>query len=264
MKKDIHNKLIKYGWHTIANWVVLEIEGNKQKVDEFLQGQLTSDIHKINENGFQLSSICDHKGFVICDFIINLNANVYKVVINKELADIFIKELTPFAQFNSVKFHVNDQKVVGSVAESNATSSKCYWRSDQYCLGLQILHKDSDIPNSINKNDWLVAHKLAKILFLDLEDVKKYRPLEINFDAQRVSFDKGCFRGQEIVARMKYLGVDRRKFSTLITKNRYEANESLKIVGKKIKVNDLHIFNAIVKKDEINSINEKDVVIDIF
>ena len=38
----------------------------------------------------------------------------------------------------------------------------------------------------------------------------------------------------------------------------------LKIVGKKIKVNDLHIFNAIVKKDEINSINEKDVVIDIF
>ena len=63
---------------------------------------------------------------------------------------------------------------------------------------------------------------------------------------------------------MKYLGVDRRKFSTLITKNRYEANESLKIVGKKIKVNDLHIFNAIVKKDEINSINEKDVVIDIF
>ena len=79
MKKDIHNKLIKYGWHTIANWVVLEIEGNKQKVDEFLQGQLTSDIHKIDENGFQLSSICDHKGFVICDFIINLNANVYKV-----------------------------------------------------------------------------------------------------------------------------------------------------------------------------------------
>ena len=72
MKKDIHNKLIKYGCHSIANWVVLEIEGNKQKVDEFLQGQLTSDIHKIDENGFQLSSICDHKGFVICDFIINL------------------------------------------------------------------------------------------------------------------------------------------------------------------------------------------------
>ena len=264
MKKDIHNKLIKYGCHSIANWVVLEIEGNKQKVDEFLQGQLTSDIHKIDENGFQLSSICDHKGFVICDFIINLNANVYKVVINKDLVDIFIKELTPFAQFYSVKFNLNGQKVVGSVAESNAQSSTCYWQSDQYCLELEILHKDSDIPSSINKNDWLVAHKLAKILFLDIENVKEYRPLEINFDAQRVSFDKGCFRGQEIVARMKYLGVDRRKFSTLITKNRYEANEGLKIVGKKIKVNDLHIFNAIVKKDEINSINEKDVVIDIF
>ncbi len=108
-----------------------------------------------------------------------------------------------------------------------------------------------------------MAHKIAKILFLDIESVKKYRPLEINFDNLRVSFDKGCYRGQEIVARMKYLGIDRRKFSTLITKNTYKVNESIKIVGKKIKVNDLHVFNAIIKKDDINSIINEDAVIDI-
>jgi folate-binding Fe-S cluster repair protein YgfZ len=106
LKKDNHNKLITFGRHTIANWVVIEIDGKKEKIDEFLQGQLTSDIHMINNNGFQLSSICDHKGFVICDFIIHVNDNIYKVVINKELADIFIKELTPFAKFYSVTFHL--------------------------------------------------------------------------------------------------------------------------------------------------------------
>ena len=109
MKKYNHNKLIKYGQHTIADWIVIEIDGNKEKINEFLHGLLTSDINMINNNGFQLSSICDHKGFVICDFIIHVNADIYKVVINKELADIFIKELTPFAKFYSVTFQLNDQ-----------------------------------------------------------------------------------------------------------------------------------------------------------
>ena len=160
MKKDIHNKLIKYGWHTIANWVVLEIEGNKQKVDEFLQGQLTSDIHKIDENGFQLSSICDHKGFVICDFIIHVNADIYKVVINKELADIFIKELTPFAKFYSVTFQLNDQKVVGYVTNDK---SLCYWQNEKYCLGLEIHDKDFAEASSINENEWIEIIKTIDV-----------------------------------------------------------------------------------------------------
>ena len=260
MKKDNHNKLIKFGRHTIANWVVIEIDGKKEKIDEFLQGQLTSDIHMIKNNGFQLSSICDHKGFVICDFIIHVDANIYKVVINKELADIFIKELTPFAKFYSVTFNLNDQKVVGYVTNDK---SLFYWHNKKYCLGLEIHDKDFAEASSINENEWILAHKIAKILFLDIESVKKYRPLEINFDNLRVSFDKGCYRGQEIVARMKYLGIDRRKFSTLITKNTYKINESIKIVGKKIKVNDLQVFNAIIKKDDIHSIINEDAVIDI-
>ena len=260
MKKDNHNKLIKYGRHTIANWVVIEIDGKKEKINEFLQGQLTSDIRMINNNGFQLSSICDHKGFVICDFIVHVSANVYKVVINKEFADIFIKELTPFAKFYSVTFHLNDQKVVGYVTKDKSLS---YWKNEKYCLGLEINEKDYAEVSSINENEWILAHKIAKILFLDIESVKKYRPLEINFDNLRVSFDKGCYRGQEIVARMKYLGIDRRKFSTVITKNTYKVNESIKIVGKKIKANDLHVFNAIIKKDDINLIKNDDAVIDI-
>ncbi len=263
MKKDIHNKLIKFGWHNIADWVVIEIEGKKEKVDEFLQGQLTSDINIIKDNGFQLSSICDHKGFVICDFIIHLNASVYKVILNEELADIFIEELAPFAQFYSVKFHLSDQKVVGSVTKGKSQSSLSYWHNEEYCLGLEIHDKNFDRPGTINENEWILSHKLAKILFLDIESVKKYGPLEINFDNLRVSFDKGCYRGQEIVARMKYLGVDRRKFSTLITKKTFKVDETLKIIGKKIKTSELQIFNAIIKKDEINLIKDEDGVIDI-
>ena len=115
MKKDIHNKLIKYGQHKIADWVVIEVLGEKQKINEFLQGQLTSDINAISEYGFQLSSICDHKGFVICDFIIHRDVDIYKVIINNELKEIFIAELSQFAQFYSVKFHINQQACIGNL-----------------------------------------------------------------------------------------------------------------------------------------------------
>ena len=72
---------------------------------------------------------------------------------------------------------------------------------------------------------WNAANKILGILHLDKSDSGKFRPLEINFDKQRVSFEKGCFRGQEIVARMKYLGIDRRKFCTFIVNNDFIENK---------------------------------------
>ena len=262
MKKDIHNKLIKYGQHKIADWVVIEVLGEKQKINEFLQGQLTSDINAINESGFQLSSICDHKGFVICDFIIHRDVDIYKVIINSELKEIFIAELSQFAQFYSVKFHLNQQNVIGHV-KNTSQSSKSYWCNNEYCLGLEIHDKDFNADNLIDENEWLLANKIAKILFLDIQDSKKYRPLEIYYDKLRVSFDKGCYRGQEIVARMKYLGVDRRKFSTLITKDTFNVDEGIKVVGNILNVKEYKIFNAIIKKNEIDLVSNLDSVIKI-
>ncbi len=262
MKKDIHNKLIKHGQHKIADWVVIEVLGEKQKINEFLQGQLTSDINAINESGFQLSSICDHKGFVICDFIIHRDVDIYKVIINSELKEIFIAELSQFAQFYSVKFHLNQQNVIGHV-KNTSQSSKSYWCNNEYCLGLEIYDKDFNADNLIDENEWLLANKIAKILFLDIQDSKKYRPLEIYYDKLRVSFDKGCYRGQEIVARMKYLGVDRRKFSTLITKDTFNVDEGIKVVGNILNVKDYKIFNAIIKKNEIDLVSNLDSVIKI-
>ena len=79
----------------------------------------------------------------------------------------------------------------------------------------------------------------------------------------RVSFDKGCFRGQEIVARMKYLGVDRRRFSTVITKDAFEVDERIKVVGKTLNFRDIKIFSAIIKNSELDTLIGLDGVINI-
>ena len=140
---------------------------------EFLQGQLTSDINTINDNGFQLSSICDHKGFVICDFIIHRGGDDYKIIISNELADIFIEELMPFAQFYSVKFQLKEQKVVGCVMNTSQ-SNLSYWCNKEYCLGLEIYDEHFDHDDLIDENEWLLGHKLAKNFIFRL---KKYQKL---------------------------------------------------------------------------------------
>ena len=101
-------------------------------------------------------------------------------------------------------------------------------------------------------------------MFLKKEDSGKYRPLEINFDNLRVSFEKGCYRGQEIVARMKYLGINRRKFCTFITESDFNEFSKIKIIGETIKLKEKKIFNAIVKRNDLDEIKKLSAIIDIY
>ena len=74
---------------------------------------------------------------------------------------------------------------------------------------------------------------------------------------------KGCFRGQEIVARMKYLGVDRRKFCTFIANNDFLENDLIKILGKIITIDDKKVFNGIIKKDDVEKVKRISEIISI-
>jgi len=99
---------------------------------------------------------------------------------------------------------------------------------------------------------------------LNLNYIGKYRPLEINYEKNRVAFDKGCFRGQEIIARMKYLGVDRRKFVTVISPEAIKENKNLKVIGETLRYKDFYIFSSSIKRDfldELSSSNPSIVII---
>ena len=120
-----------------------------------------------------------------------------------------------------------------------------------------------DRNNSIKLNEWLTANKILRNYFLSIDDINKYRPLELNYDLLRVSFDKGCYRGQEVVARMKYLGVNRRRFSTVITKSDYKFEKDFKVVGNIIDLKNYGVFNAIIKREDLETLKENKGVVTI-
>ena len=260
MKKHTHNNFIKYGSLIIKEYKAIELNGDIEKVDEFLQGQVTSDHSQLSNNSYQLSSICNHKGQVMSDFLINKNNNAYRLIINNSLKDALIEELKPFAKLHRVEMHDCNKVVVGKITLKNGLEYP-YSSNKDIEVGISVENKDFEHENLISYENWHAANKILGNFLMGPEDVGKYRPIEINYDNLRVSFDKGCYRGQEIVARMKYLGIDRRKFCTLVVNNSYELSQKIKIIGKIIKLDELKVFNAIINRDEIDKVKKsKDII----
>ena len=223
---------------------VIQIHGDIDKVEKLLQGQITSDINLLTNESYQLSSICNQKGQVIAGFVIHKSEN-YKILIDQWLVDVFISELSPFAKFFNVTFTQESGLIFGNV--SFEKQDKAFFSNEVYSLSITL--EKNNLTETLSKDDWIAANKLALNFDLEKNDIGKFRPLEINYDKTRVSFDKGCFRGQEIIARMKYLGVDRRKFVTIVNTNLIEESKNLKIIGETLKYKNFYIFNSSINRD---------------
>ena len=193
-------------------------------------------------------------------FLIKENNN-FKIIIDESLINILIDDLSPYSKFFGVTFKLTTQFVIGSISDNEKI--KPFLKNEYFSLTVQLSHKKNELGSSIKLNEWLIANKILRNYFLSIEDINKYRPLELNYDLLRVSFDKGCYRGQEVVARMKYLGVNRRRFSTVITDIDYQFEKDFKVVGNKIELKNYNVFNAIIKREDLETIKENKGVITI-
>ena len=191
----------------------------------------------------------------MADFLLSKSSNKYKIIINRELVDTLIDELTPFAKFFSVTFLEKTNYVRASV-ESEPFGKSIFLKSNTFALSVEIEDDKKDITNTISLKEWSAANMMLGNFYLSKNEIGKYRPLEINYDIQRVSFDKGCFRGQEIIARMKYLSIDRRRFCTIISKSEIKEEKHLKIIGESIKLKDSFIYLSLIKKDFLGVLKE--------
>ena len=229
---------------------VVHIKGDQQKIKEFLQGQVSSDVFEQKNNSCQLSCICNQKGLVIAEFIIKKIDSEFLIVIDESLIDVFIDDLTPYAKFFGVTFDKGGELVKGSIQVNNSKidNDAFYLQSDDYGLQIEITDDVSSILNQISIDEWNVANKLLLNFQMCAKDVALYRPLELNYDKLRVSFTKGCFRGQEIIARMHYLGVNRRTFCTVINDTDHQLELDIKILGSAISYNNLSIFSCYIDK----------------
>ena len=249
----------------------IEIGGSDRA--NFLQGLITNDIKKCLHNNPIYSCFLSPQGKFLADFFItNLNDH-YLIEIHEKFYDAFYSKLKIYKLRSNVEF------------KQNADLSSLIYFSNNYPLfeksviffndprkddlGLKIyINKFSNFLESIKKIKEYEYHVYKKILIKNMipdsaSDLieNKSLLLENNFqNINAIDWDKGCYIGQEITARMKYRALLKKKIYILVLLSGHIHP------GDDISENDISFGKVISKIDnyllcmlKINLVEEKNI-----
>lgn len=145
----------------------------------FLQGQVTCDVTKIDEQQSALGAHCDAKGRIQATFHLFKQQDDYYFLLPKSVAPHLLQCLKKYAVFS---------KVTLTEIEAHELLEK---------------FKHTLWPD----NNWQLQDIRNGIPTIYRETIGEFTPHQINFQLiNGISFNKGCYIGQEIIARMHYLG----------------------------------------------------------
>lgn len=209
----------------LSSYGVLSVSG--ANAVPFLQGQLTIDIEALSPLKSSLCAHCNPKGRIISLFYLLRRENDFLLIMQKDLLPIASKALQKYAAFYKVviadmthtlplfgcdivdltqlpppfitiPIDPSRRLIVGHSPAANQKLGDVFSASAQSEDAWHIRHIEKGIPT-------LVASTSEKFL-----------PHELALPAlSAVSFNKGCFTGQEIIARMQYRGQTKKLLTPL-------------------------------------------------
>jgi tRNA-modifying protein YgfZ len=221
----------------LSHLAVLRAEG--ADAQSFLQGQLSNDIRQVSVTRTQLSAYCNAKGRMFCIFqIFQRPDGAYYLQLPAPLAEPTLKRLRMFILRAKVKLDYADagfgrfglsgpnadpllKQALGNVP-ANAYDS--VMSEDVTVIRLPgpharfVLHAPlarlmplwqalSAKATPVGAGPWSWLDIMAGIPVILPGTVEEFVPQMANLElVGGVSFTKGCYPGQEIVARMHYLG----------------------------------------------------------
>ena len=282
------------GYSSDPETICLKISGDD--AGKFLQGQFSNDINLLEKDISQYSSYSTNQGKVIAILRILKDKNSYLILINKEISDYFIQKLSMYILMSKVTIEMtNEYHIIGICGQMskellssyNAKNSSGIKEDDNY----QILNNNSEYFSSstlIYKDEAKEINKIKKLLTKDqlefnvnklsdyynrilrvtMETKEQYIPQVLNLEKLNgINYKKGCYTGQEIVARTHYLGKIKKQIflinhnSKLINISNKIHDENNEILGEVISGNQTIqeeiICLAVIRLDAI----EKDLYI---
>jgi len=190
----------------------------------FLQGQITCNINDLIDNQAQLGAYCNAKGRTISTFIIIKQKTVFQLILTTDLIDVVRKKLQLYILRADVQLTNQSGQLIliGVHNITLANQENCYTypvQEDSHfiiCTGeqAQTTWKNLITESSVlamSANAWLALDILAGMPWLFSATSEEFVPQMLNLDKlNAISFEKGCYTGQEIVARTHYLGKNKR------------------------------------------------------
>lgn len=210
---------------------------------KFLQGQLTCNLNYLSPSQSSLGARCTPKGRMVSSFRIVPVADGYLMAMASELLEAQRTDLQKYAVFSKsklidesgdwVRFGLagGDTLLQELGFELGPQSDALASQGEQLAVRLSDGRSELWVPANTAEavksklaaslpeaplNDWLLAQVRAGVGQVFGATRELFIPQMINLQALGgVSFKKGCYTGQEIVARMQYLGKLKRRLKRL-------------------------------------------------
>lgn len=188
---------------------VLRAEGDKAR--DFLHGQLTCDVKKLPLKKACLGGYTNIKGRLLAVFyLLCLDENTFWIIMPREVIDSVKTVLARYAAFSRVRLtDISDEYPLSGVFSTQPLSEPFSINDDTLCLegNRQICWKPpGDNPNP-NIDIWVEADINTKMPWIFQNTQENVLPHYCSLvEKGGVNFEKGCYLGQEIIARMHYKG----------------------------------------------------------
>lgn len=260
------------GLTPLPQYGLLKIEGIDAA--SFLQGQLTADVDALDEGESVFGAHCNAKGRMHDNFIIHRQSpDQFVLLLPATMVEIANKALSKYAVFSKVTIHSLTESHIGLAASKPMDTLPITFGADDYRIHYgnnfdvymftaktieSLASALPTVPHQWHSSTTFEQHLLSIGLgFVQPDTAGEFIPQMLNMDSNGgISFTKGCYTGQEIIARMKYRGnVKRRcyRFSC-----HFDATQALKGNSTPDNVMD-HILNTISPGAEISDVNDANV-----
>lgn len=209
----------------------------------FLQGQFSNDVQHVSTEACQLNAYCSPKGRILASFRLFYLKDKYYLEIPQALVEQTLKRLRMFVMRSQVTLeNTSDNMVRLGLAgpDSEQYISDCGLNCPTVVNGasltgnvlvlsipgpgpryeihgphvdlIPLWNKLADKTTAVGVGTWSLLDIQSGQPVIQSQTVESFVPQMVNLELiNGVSFKKGCYPGQEIVARMHYLGKPKKR-----------------------------------------------------
>lgn len=196
----------------------------------FLQSQLTIDVSKIGARNWSWAGYCNPKGRLLATLILCPCDDGFFIVLDASVAENMEKRLLMYRMRAKVDVYQSSDLdffcfISSATAAAPEDTNSIFTHPN---LPLRVTINSGSIEPSDNQgnrqSERMQASGLALLRagvpLLSASVSEQFIPQSVNLDlAGGVSFQKGCYPGQEIVARVRYRGKPKQRMVLISTKH---------------------------------------------